>query len=291
MALSRKAKTALATCLYLLPGTLLMLAFVVAPVLLSFYMSFFQIPALGAAWTFAGLHNFGYLVRFGGWGLLAGTVFGLFFAFLICKHKLINTYRYIFYIPSVVSAVTMGRLWNYMLLPSESGFLNVITMKLLNLAEPVNWLGVDAFVPWVILGVTFYGAGGGMTLVLYTTAINNIPAEQIEAAKADGASPFTTAMKVQLPQIVPVISAMLILGMIGALKSFEGLYAIAPLSGAIDTIAVLLYKVSIGVSSKDGYGAPSAMGMVMTVFVMAVMSAYIFLEPGRKKEKKGTATI
>ena len=283
--LSVAQKKSLYAYVYLIPGTVLMLLFVVVPVAMSVVMSFYNIPSLGADWVFDGFANYGRVfatrgflkamgrtVLFGGWGIVVGLFFGIILAFFVAKHRFLNAYRYIFYLPSVVSAITMGRLWNYMLTPSETGFFNVIVMSL-GAAEPVNWLGNESLVPYIVMGLGLFGAGGGMSLVLFTTAINNVSASLTEAAKIEGASSLQIALRIELPMIRPIIASFVVLSVIGAFKNFEGLYALVPNSPGVETIAVLLYKESI--ASSYGYGLASAMGVVLTLIVMIIMVVYV----------------
>ena len=274
------------TLIYLLPGLFLMTVFVTIPVVFSVVMSFFEIKSLSVAWNFVGLDNyvrsfadatmleaFGRTVLYGAVGLAIGLVFGLILALFVCKHKLLGFYRYIFYLPGIVSAITMGRLWNYVLTPTDYGFANILFLRLGLIQEPLNFLGDQNVLTWTILVMNFYGAGGGMTLILYTTAINNIDECLMECARLEGAGPAQIAFRIQLPLIQPIIVTNLILGVIGAFKSFEGMYALAPNAEATETIAVLLYKQSIG--STYGYGQPAAMGMILTVIVMVIMLIYL----------------
>ena len=287
-------KKELAAYVYLIPGTVLMVAFVIVPVVLSLVMSFFEIKSLGMNWLWVGLENYGRVFRtsgwldamirtvgFGAWGIFTGLFFGLVLAFFVAKHKLLNTYRYIFYLPAVVSPITTGRLYNYLLSPTESGFMNQLIM-LFGATEPVNWLGEDYIVTLVVLGMGLIGAGGGMNLVMFTTAINNVPQTIIESAKIEGASSFQIATKIELPYIKPLITTVIVLGIIGSFKSFEGLYALLPNSSAVETIGVLLYKESI--ASSYGYGLASAMGVVLTLIVMTLMSIYVFW-PAKKENE------
>lgn len=273
--------------IYLIPGILLMSLFVVVPVLLSFCMSFFQIMSLGASWGFVGFGNYAEVFRsegwlnaiwrtllYGSWNIVTGTVIGLLLAFCVAKHPLLNVCRYIFYLPSVVSAITMGRLWNYMLSPTDTGFFNIIFMRMFGLETPVNWLGDSNIIPLVVMALSLYGAGGGMSLILYTTAINNISKEMLEAAKMEGAGDIRIALSIELPMITPIISSMLALAVIGAFKNFEGLYSLIQNAPEVETIAVLLYKESIAVGQR-GYGLASAMGAVLTLIVMIIMTVYI----------------
>lgn len=284
---SKMRKKELYSYIYLIPGILLMSLFVVVPVLLSFCMSFFQIMSLGASWGFVGFGNYAEVFRsegwlnaiwrtllYGSWNIVTGTVIGLLLAFCVAKHPLLNVCRYIFYLPSVVSAITMGRLWNYMLSPTDTGFFNIIFMRMFGLETPVNWLGDSNIIPLVVMALSLYGAGGGMSLILYTTAINNISKEMLEAAKMEGAGDIRIALSIELPMITPIISSMLALAVIGAFKNFEGLYSLIQNAPEVETIAVLLYKESIAVGQR-GYGLASAMGAVLTLIVMIIMTVYI----------------
>lgn len=205
---------------YLFPTAILMFIFVIIPVLLSVYMSFFDIQSLNTEWKFTAFKNYTVafqnglfvpaLLRTIGFGLFSvstSTVLGLVLALLIAKHRLLNFYRYIFYIPTVVSSITMGKLWSMMLTPSGTGLLNKIVGTLFH-SEPINWLGDEKIAYLVVLGIGLIGAGGGMSLILNTTAINNIPADLYEAASLEGASRVQTALKITIPMIMPTVSTL-----------------------------------------------------------------------------------
>ncbi len=291
--LSLQQKEGLNCYFYLIPGLILMTAFVVIPVVYSFVMSFYKIISIGGEWTFTGFSNyfkvfesgrwlpaFGRTILYGAWGILVGQVATILLSFLVAKHKLLNSLRYLFYLPSVVSAITIGRLWNYMLTPDQYGFFNSVLLSLNIIKEPINFLGDQTTLVYVVLFTSLYGAGGGMGLVLYTTAINNISQSVRESAMLDGASPATIALKIELPELKPLITANIILGVVGAFKSFEGLYALVPNAAATETIGVLLYNESN--NSSEGYGLASAMGVVLTLIVMIIMSVYMYF-PTRKE--------
>ena len=93
---------------------------------------------------------------------------------MVAHHKWLNFYRYIFYVPTVVSAITMGRLWSMMLMPSASGLMNTFIRNVFGVQTPVNWLGDPRITLYVVMGDRLVGVGGGMTLILFTTAINDI---------------------------------------------------------------------------------------------------------------------
>ena len=290
--LSIQKKKELYALVYLVPGAALMILFVAVPLVGSIYMSFFRIPSLGAEWEFVGFRNYRAMfisadwqmaivrtLLYGAWGIITGLGLGLLLSFLCAKHRFLKVFRYIFYLPSVVSSITMSRLWSYMLSPADYGLVNTLCAMMGFPSQ--DWLGNDALVPYVVLVTSLYGAGGGMTFVLFTTAINNIADDLIEAARLEGATSTQIAFHIELPMIWPVVSAFMMLSVIGSFKNFEGLYALAPNSESVETIAVLLYKIST-TSSDLGYGAGAAMGFVLTLIIMVIMAVYTFWP--KKKE-------
>lgn len=275
--------------IYILPATLFMLIFVGIPILMSVYMSFFQIESVNSQWIFSGLKNFLDVFKRNdfSWAMLRTLVLALFsvittlggglvLANMVARHKWLNFYRYIFYVPTVVSAVTMGRLWSMMLMPSSSGLMNSL-LRFFGVEAPVNWLGDPKITIYVIMGIGLVGVGGGMTLILFTTAINDIPLEIREAAILDGVNGWQMLCRITVPMIWPVISSWTILSIIGAFKSFEFIYSLTgggP-AGSTRTIAILLYESSK--TSSNGYGYSAAMGLLLTLFVSIFSILYMRL--------------
>ncbi|MBS5480641.1 MAG: sugar ABC transporter permease [Clostridiales bacterium] len=278
----------LAPYIYILPATLFMFIFVGIPILMSVYMSFFRIESVNSDWTFAGFSNFSDVFTRNDFGpamlrTLVLAMFsvittlggGLLLANMVAHHKWLNFYRYIFYVPTVVSAITMGRLWSMMLMPSASGLMNTFIRNVFGVQTPVNWLGDPRITLYVVMGIGLVGVGGGMTLILFTTAINDISQEIREAAILDGINGWQMLWRITVPMIWPVISSWTILSIIGSFKSFEFIYALTgggP-AGSTQTIAILLYESSK--TSSNGYGYSAAMGLLLTLFVSIFSLVYM----------------
>lgn len=210
---------------------------------------------------------------------------------MVAHHKWLNFYRYIFYVPTVVSAITMGRLWSMMLMPSASGLMNTFIRNVFGVQTPVNWLGDPRITLYVVMGIGLVGVGGGMTLILFTTAINDISQEIREAAILDGINGWQMLWRITVPMIWPVISSWTILSIIGSFKSFEFIYALTgggP-AGSTQTIAILLYESSK--TSSNGYGYSAAMGLLLTLFVSIFSLVYMRIsnygktQPRLRKER------
>lgn len=273
---------------YVLPACLLMLVFVIAPIILSVVMSLFKIEALNAEWGFIGIRNYLFAFReneflsslgrtlgFGLFSVVSSLVLGLLLALLVAGDKHLNFYRYIFYVPGVVSAVTMGMLWQQMLEPTKFGMLNSLLMNVFGVEKPIFWLNMEEYTWMVVLGIGLIGCGGGQTLIIFTTAINDISPDIKEAATLDGVNNWQMTRYITLPLISPVISSWMVLSIIGSLKSFEFIYALTAggPNKTTQTLAILLFDGSG--SAVLGYGYTSAMGVLMSVVVLAFTGAYL----------------
>ena len=275
-----------------------MFVFVGIPILLSAYMSFFRIESINAPFEYVGLRNFadafqrrdflpamGRTLILGVFSVVTNLAAGLVLAAMLVNHKWLNFYRYIFFVPTVVSAITMGRLWSLLLIPSPSGIMNSVLMNVFGLDKPINWLGDPSIALYVVMGLGLFGVGGGVTLIIFTTAMQNIPQELKEAASIDGVNAWQRFIYMTIPMIWPVVSAWTVLSMIGAFKTFEFIYALTgggP-AGATTTIAILLYEG--GKWSNNGYGYNAAMGLLLTLMITVFTCIYLWAgSRGRRAE-------
>ena len=77
--------------------------------------------------------------------------------------------------------------------------------------------------PSVVATNVLKGAGFGM--ILYLSAIQNIPQSLYEAAEIDGASAWQRFRSITLPLVKPITFFMVIIGTISALNAFAEVYA------------------------------------------------------------------
>ena len=283
--------------IYVAPACLFMLCFIGIPVVFSVVMGFFYIPALGTDWSFIGFQNFSYVLQeqdmlfsflrtlgFGAFSLVTTLVLGLLLAMLVAGSKHLNFYRYIFYVPGVVSSVTMGMLWNQMLNATEFGILNTVLRQLGIMQQPFQWLNSEQYTWMIVLAIGLIGCGGGMTLILFTTAINEVSAEVKESAVVEGANVWQLNTRIILPLIRPTLFSWMILSIIGSLKSFEFIYALTSGGPAntTTTLAILLFANDKG--TIYGYGYSSALGVFMSIIVLAFTGVYWWLGDRKSSE-------
>ncbi len=118
------------------------------------------------------------------------------------------TFRFLFYMPGALAGAASVLVWLFMLDPAVSPGSFLLR----------HVLGAQLFVqsiapghlPFVFAMIAFWTGAGGWIVVMYG-ALNTIPDELEEAARIDGAGPFTIALRLKLPLIRKWIAYMIIL--------------------------------------------------------------------------------
>ena len=276
---------AAAVVLFLGPAIVLFLAFVLYPVVMTFYNSFHTLHAeLGFKTEYVGLANFieilaedeifhRAVVNTLIWGV-AGAVleisFGLALAvclyFRVPFHRLFRT---LWFTPVLMSYPVVGIIWlwyfNY-----DWGVINSV-MRAVGLGSFVQaWLSnpVTAL-PSLIVVTTWMFTGFNMVVLL--AALHAIPQEYVDAARVAGASPLQIVSRVLVPLARPTIVNLLILSFIGKMKQF-GLVWIMTRGGplwATETVATYVVKRAFNWRTFD-LGYPSAIAVIWFLIVLAL---------------------
>lgn len=269
--------------LMLAPALLLFGAFVLLPILASIRLSFFAADGLSPA-RFVGLANYRELwqdpvfwtaLRNNLWWLLgylcappAGLLLALFLNQQFPGMRLIKT---LFFLPFVLSQVVVALVFSWFYDP-EFGLLNRL-LDLLHLGH-VAALGNEN---WVTLAIIVAGLWPQVAycMMLYLTGLNHINHEQIEAGRLDGYQGFGLFRHLVWPQLRPASMVVLIITVIGALRSFD-LVAMMSGGGPFNSSNVLgFYMVEQGISGyRLGYGA--AIATVLLLLMDGFSAAFLY---------------
>lgn len=119
--------------------------------------------------------------------------------------------------------------------------------------------------PLFLLG---QGAGHGMYFLIVYAFFRNLPTGYAEAAKIDGAGPFTVFFKVMLPQARPIIVSLSVMQFISAWNSYDVPLLYLPSYPTLST-ALYLYKdnmFQLGLSTPTYFA-----GMLISIIPVAVL--------------------
>ena len=239
--------------LFIMPVVIGIVVFQLFPILESFYLSFFRRYNVISPPTGFGLGNYKYMFsneQF--WKscriTLTYTVITvplfMVLSFLLAlllnkKTKFISVYRVLIYLPVIIPVTVSGIIWKNFF-DFKFGFANEILNRLGFEASPFFSDRLTAMPTLIFLGL--WGLGGGM--ILWLSALKNVPKSLYEAAEIDGANKFQQLLHVTVPMCSSMIFYYLIINIIGSLQTFGSVKAITGSSaGPDDSLLFYLIKV------------------------------------------------
>jgi len=273
---ARKARSIYPSWFYI-PAIALYVVFFAVPTFASFYFSLTRWSLFDA--TFIGFDNFvtffqnpqlfnGFIHTFEYGFVTSGAkvVLGLALALLLTSPVIGRGYlRAVVFFPVLVSTIGVGFVFKSLLDPFH-GVVNAV-LGVLHLPQP-GWFTDPNMALWTIAGVDVW-KGVGIATLIFMAGIVAIPQEYIEAARMDGASSWRLFRSVILPLSRPAMGTVIILSLIGGLRSFDIIWATT--NGgpgfASDVIASVIYKQY----QAGFFGLSTAGNVILFLVVTAIM--------------------
>ena len=192
----------------------------------------------------------------------------LFAAILHSDVKFPTVHKCLIFIPTIIAPATMAPVFR--LLFSPQGMLQSI-FKTLHLPITVDWLSNPRTALFVLMSVAIWEFTG-MSFILYFAAISQIDHEMLEAARIDGAGDLRVIWSMVVPYCRGTTISLAMLGVIGALKTFEIPYLITTggPNHATEFLGTYIYRQGIR-NAHLGYAA----ALSVTLLVLAVIGAFL----------------
>ncbi|UVI27532.1 carbohydrate ABC transporter permease [Paenibacillus spongiae] len=264
--------------LFLTPAVIAFLLFKYYPLVQAVYMSFFDYKVIDPPGKFVGFSNYSYLLNSTEfWNALWNTIAFFFIYFIltfwvpIVQAILLNeirfankTIRVLYLLPTTVPAVAGYLLWKWLYNP-DYGLLNYL-LEFIGLG-PYGWLNDPAMAKWAIVMPGIFGAG--MSMLIYYSALQGIPSENIEAAKIDGAGPWKRMVSIVFPSMKFVIGIQFIAFISGVFLTFDPMYIMTgggP-ANSTRTLSMLVFDSSF---KEFRFGVAGAISFVMFIIIAAI---------------------
>lgn len=178
--------------------------------------------------------------------------------FLSKKMPLANVFRFIFFLPNIISIVALIFAFR-MQLDSNAGLIYQILKSIGITINTTQWPSTT-----IIVLCYCVWAGLGYNVLLLSGAIGRIPKELFESAEMDGAGSFKEFTKIMIPMIWPTIVTLIVLGMTSILTLY--LQPVLFEYDFTDTIAGTIFNgVKLG---ENQYPYYSALGLLFS-FIFA----------------------
>lgn len=195
--------------------------------------------------------------------------FALFVAMLLNKkHKCLGLYRTLYYVPSIIGgSIAVSVVWKQ-IFGNKGVFMTLLSVFGINQATSLLGNPKTALSVIILMGVWQFGS----SMLIFLSALKQIPYSLYESAMVDGAKPSYTFFRITLPMLTPTIFFNLILQIINGFRVFTESYVITD-GGPLDsTLSYVLYLYRRAFTYFDmGYSCALAWILVAIIAVFTVI--------------------
>ena len=274
---------------FIVPAVLYMLAFFGFPIVKNLVMSFqaydFATFFNGSA-PFIGLENDAetltdpiFLRALRNTGLFTvGSILGQFVLgmglalYFRKRFPLSGFLRSLLLLPWLLPMIVSAAVWRW-ILEQDNGVLNRFLENVGLISEPIPWLVSSDTALIAVIGVNIW-LGIPFNVVLLYSGLQSIPEELYEAGALDGATGWKAFRHITLPMLRPVVSVVLLLGVIYTIKVLDliiGLTGGGP-ANATQTLATRSYEMSF---VEFDFGQGAALSNILIVIALAFSIVYL----------------
>lgn len=267
-----------------LPNVLVIVVFAYYPAIYNFILSFTDWDLLRPRPEWVGFENYEKLFAshkfygvlkntliFVGVALVATMIGGLAIGALLAQRLRFSVFtRTMVFAPHMLPGAAMGILWLFMFDPRYG--LSRWLFSLIGLDSP-QWTTTSAWSVWAIT-IAYAWQRLGFVAIIYYVAIQDLPAEVMEAARMDGASGLRLLRSITLPLLSPVTFFLIITGIISSAQAFD---IIATLTGggpgtSSSTLTWMVYQEAF-VDFDIGQSAATATILFLLLAVVTLIQA------------------
>lgn len=223
--------------MFVLPALIAFAMVIVVPFFIGLYYSFTDWDATGREINWIGLTNYieGFslnpsfiysiiiTILFSFINIIVINTISFSLALLVTrKLKFKNIYRLGFFLPNLIGGLILGYIWQFIFnnaLPSLGQFIGSTGLGNLLMLSDRNTAVLAISIAWS-------WQYAGYIMMIYVTAIQNIPKDLIEAAQIDGASNLQRLRNITLPMVAPAFTVTLFLTLINSFKQFDVNYSL-----------------------------------------------------------------
>ncbi|MCG1020222.1 MULTISPECIES: carbohydrate ABC transporter permease [Sutcliffiella] len=270
---------------FMAPTIFVLALFIIGPIIYAFFLSFHKVQLLGTAtYQFVGLSNFTNITDDGRalralWNTFKyviivvpiQTLLALILAATLnAGLKGQSIFRIVYFLPTLTSSavLTLIFMWMY----NQNGLVNEI-LSAVGLPT-YNWIG-DPSVALIAIMIMNIWATAPFFMVIYLAALQDIPESLYEAAELDGANAFKKFIYITVPNLRPVTSFVVIMGLIGTFQLFDQSFIFSGGSGGPDnstlTVVLLIYQYAFKSLGTMGYAAAIAVMLSLVILVATLL--------------------
>lgn len=277
--------------LYILPLLLLSSVLVYYCIINTVVVSFTDWDGMSDTWNFVALKNYKKLLTDKVFGVAVwnnilfffGTVFvqaflGFILAVLLKKRLPgSNVFKAIYFMPIAMATSIITAIFKIIMDPTN-GTLNQFLRAIHLDGLAMSWLGDPKVALFSVIIVNIF-QWMGFSMITYYAGLMSLPDDVYEAAKIDGAGFWRTTFSVTLPMLRGTTSVLIVLGIVGSLKTFD-LVKLLTSGGPGRSTTVLntyLYEKAF-----NDFNAGGAASIGVAILVIAMLMAFLQIKLGKE---------
>lgn len=277
--------------LYILPLMILSFALVYYCIINTVFVSFTDWDGMSDTFNLVGLKNYTKMLKdevF--WKAVTnniifffGTVFVQAFAGFILavllKKKLpgSNLFKAVYFMPIALATSITTAIFKIIMDPTN-GSLNQLLRAIHLDGLAMSWLGDPKIALFSVIVVNIF-QWMGFSMITYYAGLMSLPDDVYEAAKIDGAGFWRTTFSVTLPMVKGTTNVLIILGIVGSLKTFD-LVKLLTAGGPGRTTTVLntyLYEKAF-----NDFNAGGAASIGVAILIIAMIMSFLQIKLGKE---------
>lgn len=209
-------------------------------------------------------------------GFVPQIVLSLLLSIWFCdtelRIKCTSFFKTVIYMPNLIMASAFAML--FFMLFSDAGPVNALAVSMGWIEKPVRFLTQKTTVRTLVAVMNLLMWYGNTTLLLMS-GILGIDNSIFEAARIDGANPFTIFVKVTLPSLMPILVYVMITSLIGGIQMFDVPQILTNGGGNPNrTSMTLIMYLNAHLGSKN-YGIGGAISVLIFI-ITAILSATVY---------------
>jgi multiple sugar transport system permease protein len=283
----RKTQEVLQGWLFLTPTVIVLTIFVLVSIGFGIFISFNKVNLFTGYYKFIGFENYIRIftdskakIAFLNTTTFVAIVVPIqtFLALIIAsvlnsaiKGKL--QFRTIYFLPTLTSSAALTMI--FMFVFSLNGPINEIALNMGLLKERVNFLGSAKFALKVIMSMNIWSTVP-FFMTIYLAGLQEVPKALYEAAQVDGASALQRFKYITVPQLKPITTYVLLMGIIGTYQMFDQAYIFSNGSGGPEnstlTVALLIYRNAFGQNNTMGFASAMAIVLALVIFSVSTIA-------------------
>lgn len=182
-------------------------------------------------------------------------------------HKGAALYRTIFFLPNLLGGLALGYIWSFIfevvfskILFGEEGIISIPALTHMTQDNTKALFALAMLVTWQL---------AGYMMIIYTTGLNNIPKDLLEAAAIDGANAWQRFTNITIPMLMPSFTIVFFMTLSRCFMLLDQNIALTDGDFGTRMLATQILRTTRDSSPPD-YGLAQAQAVIFFILIATV---------------------